>query len=42
MVTTSVTPYHPLARTLHWVLALLKLGGRWPWVRPLLAERGLL
>lgn len=25
-----------------WVLALLKLGGRWPWVRPLLAERGLL
>ncbi len=25
-----------------WVLALLKLGGRWPWVRSLLAERGLL
>jgi precorrin-2/cobalt-factor-2 C20-methyltransferase len=25
-----------------WVLALLKLGGRWPWVRPLLARRGLL
>jgi precorrin-2/cobalt-factor-2 C20-methyltransferase len=25
-----------------WVLALLKLGGRWPWVRPLLAGRGLL
>ena len=23
MVTTSVTPYHPLARTLHWALALL-------------------
>ncbi|MFC3682331.1 cytochrome b [Hydrogenophaga luteola] len=26
MVTTSVTPYHPLARTLHWVLALLIVG----------------
>jgi len=25
-----------------WVLALLKLGGRWAWVRPLLARRGLL
>ena len=25
-----------------WVLALLKLGGRWTWVRPLLAQRGLL
>ncbi len=25
-----------------WVLALLKLGGRWPWVRPLLERRGLL
>jgi precorrin-2/cobalt-factor-2 C20-methyltransferase len=24
------------------VLALLKLGHRWAWVRPLLAERGLL
>ncbi len=26
----------------HWVLALLKLGRRWAWVRPLLEERGLL
>lgn len=26
MVTTTVTPYHPLARTLHWVLALLIVG----------------
>lgn len=26
MVTTSVTPYHPLARTLHWALALLIVG----------------
>jgi precorrin-2/cobalt-factor-2 C20-methyltransferase len=25
-----------------WVLALLKLGRRWPWVRPLLERRGLL
>lgn len=25
-----------------WVLALLKLGRRWAWVRPLLEERGLL
>ncbi len=25
-----------------WVLALLKLGGRWAWVRPLLERRGLL
>jgi precorrin-2/cobalt-factor-2 C20-methyltransferase len=25
-----------------WVLALLKLGGRWAWVRPLLEHRGLL
>ena len=25
-----------------WVLALLKLGRRWPWVRPLLEQRGLL
>ncbi len=25
-----------------WVLALLKLGRRWSWVRPLLEERGLL
>lgn len=25
-----------------WVLALLKLGGRWRWVRPLLERRGLL
>lgn len=26
MVTTSVTPYHPLARALHWALALLIVG----------------
>lgn len=26
MVTSSVTPYHPLARTLHWALALLIVG----------------
>jgi precorrin-2/cobalt-factor-2 C20-methyltransferase len=26
----------------HWVLALLKLGHRWPWVRPLLERQGLL
>jgi precorrin-2/cobalt-factor-2 C20-methyltransferase len=25
-----------------WVLALLKLGRRWSWVRPLLSDRGLL
>jgi precorrin-2/cobalt-factor-2 C20-methyltransferase len=25
-----------------WVLALLKLGHRWAWVRPLLEQRGLL
>jgi precorrin-2/cobalt-factor-2 C20-methyltransferase len=25
-----------------WVLGLLKLGHRWPWVRPLLERRGLL
>jgi len=44
------TPEEPAAleALLEWasasgtVLALLKLGGRWPWVRPLLAERGLL
>jgi cytochrome b561 len=26
MVTSSVTPYHPLARALHWALALLIVG----------------
>jgi precorrin-2/cobalt-factor-2 C20-methyltransferase len=30
------------AAAAQWVLALLKLGGRWSWVRPLLERRGLL
>ena len=30
------------AATAGWVLALLKLGHRWSWVRPLLERRGLL
>ncbi len=39
---TALTALLEQAASGGWVLALLKLGQRWAWVRPLLEERGLL